>query len=312
MPISKTSIWVAAARAFGAREPDTRVRNPDWLAKRFLGPEERALLADHPLITALDRPYEEAATDMEVVGPARMLIVRTRFIDDRFEAALADGIRQFVILGAGFDTRAYRLAERVQDKHVIEVDQPETQRLKLNRINEVIGGIPRHVTLAPIDLTTMKLGDVLTQAGFRPDQRTFFIWEGVTMYLPEESVKETLRWMADHTASGSSIVFDYTYNTAIQMIKNIDMDKVPEAAKPAMQRFRNLTAGEPWIFGLPDQNEKEFLNALGFTLRDIIGVNSREAIEKYLTRGDGTIFGSMPATERQGYLILEASVTGDS
>jgi methyltransferase (TIGR00027 family) len=109
MPISRTSIWAASARASGAREPDSNVRNPDWLAAEFLGPEERALLAGHPLITSLGQTYDEATQNMEVMGAARMLIVRTRFIDDRFQAALNAGIRQFVIMGAGFDTRAYRL-----------------------------------------------------------------------------------------------------------------------------------------------------------------------------------------------------------
>jgi methyltransferase (TIGR00027 family) len=245
---------------------------------------------------------------MEVVGSARLLIARTRFIDDRFEAALRDGTRQFVILGAGFDTRAYRFADRLRNSRVFEVDQPEMQQLKVNRIKEVVGGIPEHVTLTPIDFTTMKLGDVLSNAGFKRDQQALFVWEGVTMYLPEDSVKEVLRWVAGHARPGSSIIFDYTYNSSIQMLKNINMDQLPEVAKQAVQRFRNLTAGEPWIFGLPDQNEKAFLNDLGFDIRDILGVNSTEAIQKYLTRADGSIFGGMPATDRQWYLILEAAV----
>jgi methyltransferase (TIGR00027 family) len=308
MPISRTSIWAAAARALGAREPDTHVRNPDSLAERFLGPEQRHLLANHPLITALEQPDQDATQNMEVVGSARLLIARTRFIDERFEAALRDGVRQFVILGAGFDTRAYRFADKLREGHVIEIDQPEMQELKVKRIKEVVGGIPDHVTLAPIDFTSMKVGDVLSNAGFEPDQLALFIWEGVTMYLPEDSIKEVLRWVAGHACPGSSIIFDYSYSSAIQMFKNIDMNQLSEVAKQAVQRFRNLTAGEPWIFGLPDQNEKAFLSDLGFEIREILGVNSAEAIKKYLTRADGSIFGMMPATDRQWYLILEAAV----
>jgi methyltransferase (TIGR00027 family) len=188
-----------------------------------------------------------------------------------------------------------------------EVDQPDTQHLKVNRIKEVVGAIPAHVTLAPIDFTTMKLGEVLNDAGFNPHQRAFFIWEGVTMYLPEDSIKELLRWIAGHAHSGSTIVFDYTYSSMIQMFKNIDVDKLPEVARQAIQRFRNLTAGEPWIFGLPD-NEKDFMSAFGFEVRHVMGINSAEAVGKYLTRTDGTIFGAMPATDRQWYSILEAGV----
>lgn len=308
MPISRTSIWAASARAFGAREPDSKVRNPDWLAAQFLGPEERALLADHPLITSLDRPYEEATLNMEVMGAARMLIVRTRFIDDRFQSALNAGVRQFVIMGAGFDTRAYRFADMLHNARVFEVDQRKIQELKIKRIKEVIGEIPACVTLAPIDFATMQLGDVLAQTEFESNKTTFFVWEGVTMYLPEDSVKTTLRWIADNAAPGSSMVFDYAYTAAIQRITSNDMNEIPEVSRKAMQRFRDLIAGEPWIFGLQYQNEKAFLEALGLKLRHVMGMNSREAVEKYLTRADGTIFASLPATERQGYLILEAAV----
>ena len=92
------------------------------------------------------------------------------------------------------------------------------------------------------------------------------------------------------------------------MIGKVDLDKVPEAAKQALLRFRRLTAGEPWIFGLPDKDERGFLSSLGLELRKVMGMNSAEAVEKYLTRADGSIFGLMPATEQQGYLILEAAV----
>jgi methyltransferase (TIGR00027 family) len=306
MAVSQTSIWAAAARAVGAREPDPRVRNPDWLAERFIGPEERAVLADHPLIAALDAPLDQFQTNMEVLGPARLLISRTRFIDDRFEAALRDGTRQFIIMGAGFDTRAYRFARRLADAHVIEVDQPHTQRLKVDRVRKVIGDLPAHVTYAPIDFRKASPGDGLAAAGYNPALRTLFIWEGVTMYLPADSVRDTLQWIATNASAGSSIVFDYTYDSAIQMIKTLDLEKLPDAARRALLRLSKLTAKEPWIFGLPDQKEEEFLSPLGFQARHIMGMNSHEAVEKYLTRSDGTIFGEMPAADRQAYLILEA------
>jgi hypothetical protein len=76
-----------------------------------------------------------------------------------------------------------------------------------------------------------------------------------------------------------------------------------------MARFRSLTAGEPWLFGIPDRSEREFLNSVGMELRHVMGMNSREAVEKYLTRTDGSILGGWPATEQQAYFILEASVS---
>src|SRR4029453_9486633 len=104
----------AAARAMGAREPDARARNPDWMAERLLGPEEMGLLGDHPLGAALAEPYANALQNPEMLGGARILIPRTRFIDDRLSAGIDDGITQVLILGAGFDSRAYRFADRLR------------------------------------------------------------------------------------------------------------------------------------------------------------------------------------------------------
>jgi methyltransferase (TIGR00027 family) len=105
---SRTSIMVAAGRAIGAREPDASVRNPDFLAEQFLGPEIRALRVDHLAIQALDRDYDDAIKDLEVLSTVRMMMIRTRFIEERLEHAIRGGATQVVILGAGFDTRAYR------------------------------------------------------------------------------------------------------------------------------------------------------------------------------------------------------------
>src|SRR5207249_10871848 len=131
------------------------------------------------------------------------------------QTAIRDGAVQVVILGAGFDARPYRLDELLKHTHVFEIDHPETQRLKIRRVREVIGEPPANVVYAPIDFRTDSLGDVLTRAGYRPDRTTFFIWEGVTMYLPEESVRTTLRSIVSNAVPGSRIVFDYTYESII-------------------------------------------------------------------------------------------------
>src|SRR5689334_11027033 len=142
---SRTSIMVAAGRAIGAREPDPSVRNPDSMAEIFLGPEVRALQIDHPALQALDKDYEEAMKDLEVVGTVRMMMIRTRFIEERLEHAIRNGATQVVILGAGFDTRAYRLLHLLKNVRVFEVDRPVTQALKRRRAAEVAGGIPANL-----------------------------------------------------------------------------------------------------------------------------------------------------------------------
>src|SRR5262249_1078788 len=104
---SRTSIVVAALRAFGAREPDAAVRNPDSLAERLLSSKELDLIRDHPIANALGQVYQEARRKQEVCGMSNLLLVRTRFFDECLQSALKGGATQVVILGAGFDTRAY-------------------------------------------------------------------------------------------------------------------------------------------------------------------------------------------------------------
>src|SRR4030095_17017440 len=108
--VSRTSIYVAAGRAVGAREPDRSARNPDYLAEKLLGDPSQIDL-DHPAVRALSLSYEEAMKDVEVVSNVRMMTVRTRFIDEALARAIAGGATQVLILGAGFDSHAYRCQE---------------------------------------------------------------------------------------------------------------------------------------------------------------------------------------------------------
>jgi len=140
--ISRTSIYVAAGRAVGAREPDPSARNPDYLAEKLLGDPSKLEL-DHPAVRALSLSYDEAMRDVEVVFNVRMMTIRTRFIDEALERAIANGATQVVILGAGFDSHASRCQKSLANAKVFEVDRPVTQELKKRRVKEVLGTPPQ-------------------------------------------------------------------------------------------------------------------------------------------------------------------------
>jgi methyltransferase (TIGR00027 family) len=310
---SKTCLYVAAGRALGSREPDASIRNPDYLAERLLGPEERALIAEQAVVKALDQDFAEARKNMEAFSAAVMMIIRTRFIEERLEQAIRDGASQFVILGAGFDTRAYRLTELLKNARVFEVDQPSTQEYKKRRVREAGIEVPPNLTYVAIDFRHDKLGDVLAAAGYDSSKKTFFVWEGVTMYLPEAAVEETLRWVAAQ-APGSTIIFDFVGAALIQFMTTADLSKLPEAVQKAFERFRGLTSGEPWIFGLPDTKEREFLTKVGLELHALLPIGGEESMKRYLTRSDGTPYISIPppqqqpAVQRATYCLAEAAV----
>jgi methyltransferase (TIGR00027 family) len=302
--ISRTSIYVAAGRAVGAREPDPSARNPDSLAEKLLG-DPATLDLEHPAVRALSLSYDEAMRDVEVVFNVRMMIIRTRFIDEALERAVGGGATQVVILGAGFDSHAYRCQPLLAGVKVFEVDRPVTQELKKQRVKEVLGAPPSNLTYVPVDFQHDDLMDVLTRHGYDRTQRTFFILEGVTMYLPEESVRKTLRFVGGHPP-GSGIVFDFVYSAMIEMIAKIDMANIPPAQRPFVQRFLDLTKNEPWIFGLPIGQEREFLRDFGLDLREMFTVGGEDSAKKYLTRADGTQVGAQAIAEAMARMAARA------
>jgi methyltransferase (TIGR00027 family) len=279
---SRTSILTAAARAFGAREPDASVRNPDWAAGRLIGPAELALIADHPVSNALDRDFQEAIHDPDVFGFAWLMLVRTRFIDELMERAVRGGATQVVILGAGFDTRAHRFAELLKDVAVIEVDYGATQEYKKRRVEAALGGAPPNVAYAPIDFVRESLGEVLRRAGFQPERKTYYICEGVSMYVPEEGMKETLRAIAAESAPGSALLLEYINRAMLESMTKYPTGFIKNA----------LDWGEPFVFGVPDGHEREFFLDVGLELSETLKMFSPESTRRYAMRQDGRYYGA--------------------
>ena len=243
---SKTAVYVTAARAVGAKDPDPQLRNPDYLAIKFLGPRERAVLRDLPM-DALDLDFDSA---MKQLGglPVAVMTYRTKRFDAALLDALQDGARQVVVLGAGFDSRAYRFQSQLGNVRVMEVDYGPTQASKKQRLGEILDVIPSNVSFVPMDFTKDNLLEQLRNAGYSEQQKTFFLWEGVTYYLPEAAVKDTLHFVRDHSASGSRIAFDY-FGANNPGINN-----------PLHQYAR---WGEPLLFGFPNSRAREYVQQEG-------------------------------------------------
>lgn len=279
---SRTAIFAAAARALGSREPDPSVRNPDWLADRLIGPDELALITEHPIGKALDLEFTEAMNDPDVFGFAWVMLVRTRFIDERMEHAVREGATQLVILGAGFDSRAHRFAELLKDAAVIEIDHPATQEYKRRRVDAALGGPPPNLVYAPADFACESLRDVLLRVGFHKDRKTFFICEGLSMYVPEPGIRQTLGAIAEESAAGSVVLFEYVNRDGLDA-----MTRNPSGLIKAAGEW-----GEPFVFGVPEGRDREFFLETGLGLGDVLRIFSPEAIARYATRSDGTRYGA--------------------
>lgn len=294
--ISKTAVWVAAARAIGAREPDPSVRNPDDLAATLLG-EPSQLHVMHPIVTALNASYDEAMQDPETVGLVRAMIIRTRFIDEALRRAIDAGATQVLILGAGLDSHAYRCRELLGGARVFELDRPTTLEYKRRRVNEALGGAPENVSYVPLDLEE-PIPVTLARHGYDSSHRTFIVMEGVSMYLPEAVLQTTLRFIATHVP-GSSLVFDFATRAMVEGIQRIDLANIPAAARASTERFLDMIRDEPWLFGIPLDEERSYLAALDLELGEMVTIGGEESVARYLTRPDGTVVGDTAMTRAE-------------
>ena len=193
-------------------------------------------------------------------------IVRERYIHDlmRREAA---SVEQVVILGAGFDTRAYRTPELVGLK-LFEIDHPVTQVAKRSALARAAVDVPGNVVFVAVDFDRDDLGERLLAEGYDPKKRTLFVWQGVIMYLTAAGIDRTLGLIA-RAAQGSMVVFDYIDDGALH------------ASQTATLRFFTRAMGEAMTFGIPDGALRGFLESRGFS--DVGSIGGAGLKRTYMT-----------------------------
>ena len=237
----------------------------DPLALRVLGPE-------------MER---EVRLDPERAGwpsSLRALVaVRSRYAEDELAQAVGCGLGQYVVLGAGLDTFAYRNAAAPGRLRVFEVDHPSTQQWKRARLAQAGVTVPGSLTFVPVDFQRQTLSDALSLAGFNAKQPAFFSLLGVAVYLPMERLMSTLAYVAA-LPQGSAIVFDYGLpSSALSAKARAGRDALAEIA---------ASMGEPWITHFDPLELEVDLRNLGF--REVEQLGPDQARDRYLAqRPDG-------------------------
>lgn len=272
-----TAAGVAAMRAAGTLEHDPAVRNPDYLAVRLLPLGLRTIMTVRPLARAVIRQYHRV-----LPGAYYFHIARTKHIDGILKQCSEQGMRQLVILGAGFDTRAYRFKDTLKDTKVFEADYPDTQAVKRGRVAKLEDSIQMDITYVPLDFNTQNL-DVLLESGYSTAIKTLFIWEGVCMYITPDAVDKVLGFVKNSAGPGSSIVFDYIFQSMVE--GKCDYYGARESSQYVAKR------GEPYTFGIEEGGIGEFLKARGFRMNSEF---TPDMLEKaYLLGSDGKIRGKV-------------------
>ncbi len=266
---SATAQAVTLYRALEHRRPVEHRIVDDPYAELFLGAGSRALL--DPL--SVTSPVRDIAARHDIGGLPTYVLCRHRFIDEHLLAA--DDAEQFVVLGAGYDSRAYRFADRLAGRPVYEVDLPPLSRRKAAIVAEhadrFVGGSYVRVE---IDFRRQALADVLPAAGFTSGARTFFVWEGVAPYLDAAAVEDTLAALQAMCGTGSVLAMDMW-----------DGSGGPGPLAPLRRLGARAIAliGEPVTFGAPPEGMHRLLARHGFAMSDL--ADAATLATRYATAG---------------------------
>jgi methyltransferase (TIGR00027 family) len=234
-----------------------------------------------------ERVMEEARGDATKNGMRMFIALRTRIAEDALAAAVEDGTRQLVVLGAGLDTFAYRspYGERLK---VFEVDFPATQAWKRERLAETGIAVPDWVRYVGVDFERETLAEGLAAAGFDAQVPTFFLWLGVVIYLEKEAIWKTLEFIAG-LEGGAQVVFDYS--------------DPPDRLSPEMQAAHDARAarvaaiGERWVSYFEPAELREKLLEIGFL--EVEDLRAGQMVERYMP-------GVGAAWPRRGGHVLRA------
>lgn len=251
---SRTAEYVAFYRALESARPPAERLFDDPFATRFLRPSLRRAIAlsRAPLLGSLVPWY----ADRRLPGSRTSGVARTVWIDRAVGQSLRSGVGQLVILGAGFDCRAYRLPESASAT-ILEVDHPATLERKVACLRRLLPRIPENVRFVAVDFDRQSLEEALGHAGFDRRRPALFVWEGVTNYLTAAAVESVLRFVAG-CAPESQIVFTYVDRRAL------DGSATFGDAAPLLRDVDRL--GEPWTFGFHPAELSRELERLGLRL----------------------------------------------
>lgn len=266
---SRTALYSAYFRGYHSEHVNPKIFN-DYLANKLLTLEERNLfdklglsgltVYDPKLAASFPDDASALAFMTQLLPGPPQILSRARYTEDLLEEAVKQGVKQYIILGAGMDTFGFRRTDMLGQLEVFEVDHPATQKSKLHRLNEAKWEIPSQLHFVPVDFTKQNLVEALNQTSYDPNKMSFFSWLGVTYYLTYDEAVSTLHNIAEASPVGSSIVFDYLDTDAF------DSSKAALRVQAMMYGAKQM--GEEMKLGLTPSLFAEELNKIGLRLRE--------------------------------------------
>jgi len=272
---SRTALATSLMRALHTRGDPVPLLNDPW-GDRLVPDTVRTALRERALQRVdASRRAEAAAVPDEILDAALRanpayadVILRSRYTEDALQTAVARGIEQYVIIGAGFDSFICRRPAWAEGLTIYEVDHPATQRLKRQCLQKC--GIPEStdVHFVEADLSIETLGSALARSSFQATRPTFFSWLGVTMYLTREANLATLHAIASCAPAASELVFSYVDEA---ILRDAAASNRAEAEDFRSLRSEVASIGEAFLSGFDPVTLKVLLLDAGLLLMEDLG-----------------------------------------
>lgn len=201
------------------------------------------------------------------------VLARSRYAEDRLEKAIREGVDQYVLLGAGLDSFAWRRQDLATRLKVYEMDYAASQDSKRNRLAQLNIGLPKNLEFISVDFENESIADALEKSSYSRERRTFFSWLGTTPYLSRAAVFRILESIVSCAAPGSEIVFDYVVSKGF----------IDSADLPMLGKLKRFTAqrGEPLISHFDPKTFPREVCSLGFELVENLSPKKQE--ERYFS-----------------------------
>jgi methyltransferase (TIGR00027 family) len=263
-----TALITAYSRAYHATHDSLKIFD-DFLADAMFTAEEHINFDRNlaglvqmidPALAATHPDQETALARVMQIHNGPISLSRSRYCEDCLDLALAAGVQQYVILGAGMDTFAFRRPDLQDRLQVYAVDHPVTQALMQQRITLAGWQVPTNLHFIPIDFAQDRLGVALRGSSFAAEKRTFISWLGVTYYLERGVIFDTLHELADLTPPGSHLVFDYLDSDAFLAGKS--------GSRVLLMQAIARQVGEPMKTGFDPRTLSADLDEKGFHLQE--------------------------------------------
>lgn len=265
---SRTAQYMAFFRALETERNSNDKLFSDAFAIHFL--EAKLRFATRMSKYSIIRKFIHSKIQKRIPGALSSGIARTKYIDDLLQSTIDKGVKQVIILGAGFDTRALRL-NFLEKIPVIEIDHPNTSNFKKAIYKNRIDNLPKNIDFYQIDFNKQSLDELAEQHSFDFTKPTTVIWEGVTNYLTEDAIKNTFAFISKF-AKNSSVIFTYVHK---KILEN------PAAFLGGEKLLKDLNKlEEKWTFGFQPEELSNYLNQ--FDMLVIEDMGATEYREKYL------------------------------